>query len=63
MHGMGGTKKAEYIRTAEALVDIANKQGVYFAIALLVDASYSMEDVKKILPILGKTNGSMKRNK
>ena len=45
---------------AEKLVEIAASQGVYFAIAFLYDASYNEKRIKKLLPILQKTSGSIK---
>ena len=59
----GGTLKQELIRTAEMLVDIAEKQGVYFAIALLYDSSYDQERIKALLPVLQKTQGSIKKER
>jgi len=57
---MGATKKGEYYRTCEMLVDIAEEKGVFFAIALLLDSSYTAEHIKEILPILQKTRGAIK---
>lgn len=37
---------------AEMLVDITEKQGIYFAIAFLHDSSYDLERIGKLLPIL-----------
>ncbi len=58
--GMGGTLNAELRRTAELLVEITEKQGVYFAIAFLYDASYDHDRIKKLLPFLEKEKGSIK---
>jgi len=58
--GIGGTLNAELKRTAEMLVEVTEKQGVYFAIALLHDASYDYKRIKKLLPFLEKEKGSIK---
>jgi hypothetical protein len=57
---MGATLNGELSRTAEMLVDIANRQGIYFAIAFLQDASYGPEQISKLLPILMETKGAIK---
>jgi hypothetical protein len=58
--GIGGTLDAELIRTAEMLVDIAEQQGIFFAVALLVDSSYDWERMQKLLPFLKKTHNAIK---
>ena len=60
LHAIGGTLEAELCRTAEMLVEIAEVQGVYFAVALLHDSSYDTDRIKKLLPILQKTRGAIK---
>lgn len=50
----------ELHRTAEMLVEIAESQGVYFAVAFLYDSSYDIERIKKLLPILQNISGSTK---
>lgn len=57
---MGSTRKGEYYRTSEMLVEIAEKQGVYYAVALLVDSGYNNEHLQKLLPLLQQTQGSIK---
>jgi hypothetical protein len=52
--GIGGTLNAELKRTAEMLVEITEKQGVYFAIALLHDASYDHKRIKNYYLFLKK---------
>ena len=62
---MGPTKDAELRRTAEMLVDIAEKRGVYFAVALLYDSSYGDSGngrLRDLLPILQKTKGAIKKD-
>lgn len=59
---LGGTLKQELYRTAEMLVEIADTQGVYFAVALLLDSSYDPEHIRALLPILEKTKGAKKNN-
>ena len=60
MIDIGGSKKNEYIRTCEMFVNICNTQGAYFALALLYDSEYDRDDIKQILSILYKTEGSRK---
>lgn len=57
---IGATKKGECRRTAEMLVDLAEAQGVYFAIALLFDSLYDADRIKTLLPILKETPGAIK---
>jgi len=56
-----GTFEGELYRTAEMLVEIAEKDGVYFAIAFIHDLGYTHEDLKKLLPILQSTSGAIKK--
>jgi hypothetical protein len=59
---MGGTLDQELARTAELLVEIANRKvngGVFFAVAFLYDAQYDRERIKKLLPYLQKQSGSI----
>ena len=54
-HPIGGSKQAEYQRTAELLVEIMDrddKNGPYFVVALLYDSQYDREDLGKLLPYL-----------
>ena len=55
---IGGSLNQELWRTAEMLVDIANTQGIYFAVALLYDSEYDHARLKALLPILLKTPGA-----
>jgi hypothetical protein len=55
-----GTKKAEYRRTAEMLVDISADKGAYYALALVVDIGYTRDEMKDILLLLHDTRGSRK---
>ena len=60
----GSTKNGELIRTAEMLVDIAERRGIYFAVAFLYDSSYGDQNngrLKDLLPILQKTKGAIKK--
>ena len=60
----GSTKNEELIRTAEMLVDIAERRGIYFAVAFLYDSSYGDQNngrLKDLLPILQKTKGAIKK--
>jgi len=56
---IGGTLKAELLRTAEMVVQIAKEQGVFFVVALLHDSSYGNERLAKLLPILQETRGAI----
>lgn len=56
----GGTFESELSRSAEMLVEIAERDGVYFAIAFIHDLGYTHEDLKKLLPILQNTRGAIK---
>lgn len=55
-----GSKDKELLRTAEMLVDIAEKQGVYFAVAFLYDSQYNLDILKRLLPILENRRGAIK---
>ena len=55
---MSGSFAGELARTAELLVEVAERDGIYFAVALLYDSSYTSEDLGKLLPILLNTKGS-----
>ena len=55
-----GSKAAEYKRTAEMLVEIAEEQGVFFSVALLIDIGYTREEMKEVLVWLQDTPGSRK---
>ena len=56
----GGSLKRELYRTAEMLVDISEKQGIYFAIAFLYDSNYDIDQIKTLLSILKNTKNSIK---
>ena len=55
----GGTMNAELRRTAELVVETAKNQGVYFAVALLYDASYDHATIGRLLPFLQESPGSI----
>lgn len=57
---MGGTFKGELHRSAELLVDVANNQGVYYAIAFVHDIGYTHEQVRQLLDILKSKRGAIK---
>lgn len=57
------TLEEELQKTAELLVEITEKQGIYFAIAFLYDASYDSGRLLELLPILLKLKGSTKKGK
>ncbi len=59
----GGSLKRELRRTARLLVEIVEKQGIYFAIALLLDSSYDADRIRALLPILHDTAGAVKINR
>ena len=48
----GGTREGELTRSAEIVVKLARKQGVFFAIAFLFDIGYTRADIAELLPIL-----------
>lgn len=58
--GRNLTLDNELKRTAEMLVDIAEKQGIYYAVAFLYDSSYDLERIGKLLPILEAQKDAMK---
>ena len=58
--GRNLTLDNELKRTAEMLVDITEKQGIYFAIAFLHGSSYDLERIGKLLPILETQKGAIK---
>jgi hypothetical protein len=50
MFGMfGATKRGEYSRSAEYLQELVNEQGLYYALAFIVDIGYDSRDLKEIL--------------
>ncbi len=53
--------KRELATTSRMLVDIAEKQGVYFAVAFLYDSAYGQARMKALLPILEKEPGAIKK--
>jgi hypothetical protein len=46
---LGGTKKQEYIRSAELFAEICKTQSPYLALAFLLDSQYNNSDLKEIL--------------
>lgn len=50
----GGTKSAEYRRSAELFQKICKEQGAYLAMAFLVDSGYEYKDLKEILALMDK---------
>jgi hypothetical protein len=50
--GIGGSKKAEYLRTLELFSQIYNDQGIYYAFAFLYDSQYDRVDIKRMMEIL-----------
>lgn len=56
-----GTKGAEMLRTAEMMVDLAERQGVFFAFDIWVSTNRtSPEDIRQFAEILQKTRGAVK---
>ena len=51
------TKRIELERTGQLLLEIAEEQGMYFAVAFLHD---SQTDLREFLPVLEKTPGALK---
>src|SRR6185369_48659 len=45
----GGSKDAEYRRSAELFVQIAKEKGAYYALALLYDSQYDRKDLKRMM--------------
>ena len=58
---IGGTLDQELQRTAEMMVDITDRQGVYYAVALLFDSNYNTDRLKALLPFLKSIKGAIKR--
>jgi len=52
--GMGGTKKAEYRRTIEMLMEMTGqtKEKVMYILYLLSDCQYNCEDLQKMATII-----------
>jgi len=48
IRAIGGTKKQEYIRSAELFQQIYTEQGPYFALMFLADSQYSIKDLAEI---------------
>jgi hypothetical protein len=61
MSEMGGTLEQELQRTAEMMIDLAENKGVYFAIALLHDLEYPPERTARVLKILERMPGGIKK--
>lgn len=59
---MASTFIGELSRSAEMFIDIAKTQGAYFALQFLYDSQYTREDIKKLLPLLEKTRGSINQD-
>lgn len=58
---IGGTKKAEYIRSLEMFENIIKggkhgKNNLYYALALFYDSGYGSEDLKAMMDILDPRN-------
>lgn len=62
-HEIGGTLQQELVRTAEMLVNLSEDQGIYFAIALLVDSSYDHARMSKLLPVLQTTRNAVNKDR
>ena len=45
----------EYVRTIELMDEMIQTKGLYFAIALLADSSYSWEDITNLLTVIHNT--------
>ena len=52
---LGGTKSAEYRRSAELFAEICKTKDPYYAIAFLADSQYNNEDLKKIMEYIKPT--------
>ena len=59
MFEIGGTLNQELQRTAEMMVSLSTEQGVYFAIAMLVDSGYDPARMRKLLEPLKYTRGAI----
>ena len=46
------TKKQEYVRSIELFEEIYKEKGLYFAIALLYDSSYTNKDLGEMLKLI-----------
>lgn len=51
-HAPIGSKERELMRTAEMLPGIAANQGVYYAVALIHDSGYGLEEIRRLVKIL-----------
>lgn len=54
------TLERELQRTADLLIQIAEQQGIYFAVAFLYDSGYDEKRIEKLLLVLQKQKGAMK---
>lgn len=48
-HIYGGTKKDEYIRSAELFEELCRDQSPFFAVYFILDIGYTIEDLKQIV--------------
>ena len=55
--------EGELAKTSHMLVNIAEEQGIYFAVAFLYDGGYDIARMKALLPILEKEQGAIKKMK
>lgn len=60
---IGGTREGELARSAELVVKLAKKQGVFLAIAFLYDIGYTRDDIAELLPILQQEKGAINPNR
>jgi hypothetical protein len=51
IHGIGGTKTQEYVRSLELFKEIFKNQGSYFALAFLYDLGYDRQDISNLMEI------------
>ena len=51
----GGSKQAEYKRSAELFVEICKTKSPYLAMAFLLDSQYNNSDLKEILKYIKPT--------
>ena len=55
---IGGTLQQELERTAEMVVEITGRLGVFYAVALLHDSSYGNDRLKSLIPVLQEQQGA-----
>lgn len=49
----GGTKAGELARSVELVKEIAEDQGLYFALMFLLDSEYGRDEIGKIATLIG----------